>query len=403
MDKKELMIKKPSAMIQTNAKGLTLIQRKTINSLIHIAQSYGDQRTYKYSLKKLKKMCGITTVGNDDLKEQLRSLTDIKIEYNYLEKDQEYWEINVLLAGAIIEPNSGEVEFSFSPFLQRRILNPSMYAPLDVIMISNLKSTYTLILYEFLKDYLNSPQVPFIGIQKFKKIMGIEANKYKLFKNFRIRVLDKAVNEINTKTDIFCEYELIKESGNKYSHIKFKVEKNENFKIPKQIKTHQKNLNLFPKTTQFPKEVLKAIPEKYKIPSIYNLISSYLNDLDFLISNIEYTNKNCKENYLAYLKLALEKDYAKAEREIKVKKQDIIQEKNNHIQEKQNKEKLLKQKAWEYFDSLPETKQFELKVEAIEKMSVALKMFKTSERKNDVINAQIEKDLIVRMKQRKIG
>ncbi|MBU4445289.1 hypothetical protein KJ656_09435, partial [bacterium] len=59
-------------------------------------------KKYIIPLIKLKQMCGVTTVGNDDIKEQLRILTDIKIEYNYLEKEQEIWEINVLLAGAVI-------------------------------------------------------------------------------------------------------------------------------------------------------------------------------------------------------------------------------------------------------------------------------------------------------------
>ncbi len=398
MLKKELMIKKPSAMIQTKVKELTLIQRKTINSLIHIVQSTGDQKIYTMPLIKLKQMCGITSVGNDDIKEQLRTLTDIKIEYNYLEKEQEIWEINVLLAGAIIKSNTGELQFAFSPFLQNRILNPVMYAPLDVIMISGFRSTYTVILYEFLRDYLFSPNVPRLAISEFKNIMGVEEKKYKLFKDLKKRVLDSAVNEINKKTDIICTYALIKTKGNKYSHIKFKVEENKDFKLSKfDLITKETETFLLGNKKAIPSEILKVIPEEYQIDSIFHQIEPYFDDLDFLVSNIEYANKNCKENYPAYLKLALQKDYAKTNREVKEKKHVIVQKKKDHILEKKNQEKLLKQKAWDYFNSLPEADQFKLRSEAEEKMSAALKILKTSDRKNDIINAQIEKDLITQL------
>ncbi len=148
---------------------------------------------------------------------------------------------------------------------------------------------------------------------------------------------------------------------------------------------------------------MKILPQEYRINSIYSLIDPYLNDLDFLTSNIEYANKNCTKNYLAYLKLALKEDYAKVNRETKEKKDQIVQEKIDYIQEKKDKEKVLKQKAWDYFNSLPEIEQFNLKSNAKETISAALKIIKIPERRNDIIKAQIEKDLIVKLEQGRKG
>ena len=42
-------------------------------------------------------------------------------------------------------------------------------------------------------------------------------------------------------------------------------------------------------------------------------IERYMNEcgIEYVVSNIEYTNKNAKDNYVAYLLSALKKDWAK--------------------------------------------------------------------------------------------
>ncbi|MCK5535343.1 RepB family plasmid replication initiator protein [bacterium] len=392
----EKNIKKPSAMIQTKVQELTLIQRKLINFLIFIAQQEGERRQYITDIQTLKKLCKVKSTENIDLKEQFSALEDITIEFNYLNKDRKnIWERMHLVSAARIGSNTGTVVFEIPYMLQEKILNPEIYAPLNVLLIAGLKSKYSIVLYELLRDYISSPVFPQIEIEKFRELLGLQKNQYKVFQDFKKRVLDRAVHEVNTKTDILCSYELWKESGNRYAYISFTVKKNPDFKLVKPKKfIKENNLHLFFDKTTLPKEVLEVLPEEYQINSIYHEIEPYFDDLDFLVSNIEYSNKHCDKNYPAYLKKTLENDYAKVNREVKEKKDKIVQEKKNQIQEEKKQEILLKQKAWDYFNSLPEDDQFKFRSEAEEKMSAPLKIFKASERKNDIINAQIEKDII---------
>ncbi len=401
MKEKSLIIKKASALIQTNAKELTLTQRKIINLFVYIAQKKGDKEEYCIKTSTLKKICGISRKGNDDLKKQLRNLMGIVIEFNYLEKDNEDWEINSLLSSAGISKGSNYTDFEFSKRLKRKILSPKMYVPLNIKLISNLKCTYAIILYEFLKDYFNAPAIPTLTVQQFRELMGISENKYNEFKYLNRSVIKKAINEINEKTDIFCENPIFKKDVEscEISHITFRVYKNKKFKLSNPISIIENNqLSLLEGNKEIPAEILKSLPQKYQINSIYRQIEPYFNDLNFLVSNIEYANKNCDKNYPAYLKLALKNDYAKVNREVKEKKDKIVQDKEDHIQEKKNQEKLLKQKVWDYFNSLPEGEQFEFRSDAEEKMSAALKIVKIPERKIDIINAQIEKDVILFMR-----
>lgn len=85
-----------------------------------------------------------------------------------------------------------------------------MYVKLDLYIIRGLESKHSIALYEMMKDYQNLGQYN-CSIDAFRKLMGIEEGQYKIFTMLRKRVLEKAVSEINDKTDIFIEYGLIKE------------------------------------------------------------------------------------------------------------------------------------------------------------------------------------------------
>jgi len=397
-----MKIYKPSAMIQTNVKDLTLTQRKIINFLIYVAQQEGEQKLYTTNISTIKHMCNIKKTENLDFKKQFRALKKIDIEFNYLNKDKKNaWQITGVLSSAEVIENSGKMIFEIPYMLREKILNPNIYTPLNILLIAGLKSKYAIVLYELLRDYLYSPAFPKLTINDLRNLLGVEEEKYKLFKDLKKWVIDKAMKEINEKTDIHCSYILIKTKGNCYSHIQFHIKKNKDFDVDaSDSKTLlENNLHLFFDPSILPNEVLEVLPQEYRINSIYSLIEPYLNDLDLLISNIEYANKNCDKNYPAYLKLALKNDYAKVDREVKENKDKIVQEKKDHILEKKNQEKLLKQKAWGYYNLLPEGEQVNFRSVAEEKMSVALKFIKFPEGRKDIINAQIEKDMIVELEQ----
>jgi len=132
-----------------------------------------------------------------------------------------------LLSRVKIVPNEGNIVFEFPDFLRDKLINPRLYAPIDIILIAGFKSSYSIILYELLRDYLTSPSVPIMSIEDFKNLVGIKKNEYKCFNDFKKRVLEVATKEVNEKTDIYCYFELGKERGvgNKYSNIRFFVSK----------------------------------------------------------------------------------------------------------------------------------------------------------------------------------
>ncbi len=338
LENKDLIIKKHSAMIQTNAKNMSITQRKAINFFICIAQKNGNSSIYQTTISNLKQACNLASSDNAIIKEQLKALTKIMIEFNYLEKDKsKTWEISPLLAGCKISYGTGLIEFAFSPFLLDRILHPEMYAPLNIVLMAGLKCSYAVVLYEFLRDYLTAPAIPVLTIESFRNLLGIDEKKYKFFPSFKRTVLVPAIEEINLKTDLYCHYELIKETGvrNKYSHIRFFVNKktgNLTYEKNHDIKPEQPDLSgdLFEQSdtldqpvNRISEEILKEIPEKYRVKSLLDEIFKRIEEgkaASYIRLNLKYAFKKAKENPLFYAINALKNNYAGFDIEIEEKK-----------------------------------------------------------------------------------
>lgn len=388
-ENKNVVIKKHSGLIQTNVGNLTLTQRKAINFFIYVAQRSGNCKTYQTTISNIKQVCNLLSTDNIVIKEQLRALTKTTIEFNYLNKDkQQVWEISTLLAGCRILPDSGVVEFAFSPFLLERILYPEMYAPLNLILISGLKCSYAVVLYEFLRDYLTAPSVPVITIDDFRNLLGINKEKYTFFPNFTRNVLNPAVEEVNLKTDICCRFELVKEEGirNKYSHIRFFVNKKSgNLTYEKNADLKKENtdinMNLFEEykvsdnqiEINISEEIIMSLPELQRTNVVKGLISQFSGKSnDYIISNIKYSLKKAKDNFPAYLKQSLENDYAGHERE-------------SLLKAKKNNEKISKNKAE------AEKKKFEIQLNDEIIMKRIFELSKTEKKKYEKKALEIAK------------
>lgn len=87
---------------------------------------------------------------------------------------------------------------------------------------SQLKSIYSVRLYELLVQWKTAKKTPLFELKTFREQLGLGVNDYKIMGNFKARVLDNAVNEINEKSDLKVSYEQVKK-GVAIAGFKFKV------------------------------------------------------------------------------------------------------------------------------------------------------------------------------------
>lgn len=128
-----------------------------------------------------------------------------------------------LISGSEYNANKEIFKIVLADRLYRHLIDYTVYAPLNLDILTKFKSFYAQRLYELLRlwsrtDVLISKN---FKIDQLRFILGAE-NKYPNYKNFKQRVLNQAVKEINQVGNIKVDIEEIK-NGRKVDEIKFMI------------------------------------------------------------------------------------------------------------------------------------------------------------------------------------
>ena len=218
---------KASPAIQIQSK-ISLLQRRAWNVLL--ANAYNelpDKDIHTVSVSELAAKLGFDSGNHSYLKEVLESLGDCKVEWNLLNKDnKKEWGFAVLLASADIK--DGICTYGFAPHLRLKLYNPRMYTRLNLSLQNQFRSQYALVLWEICFDYYDTQreqgETPFIPLEVFRELMGVESDEYVLFKAFNRKVIKVAIEEINNLTEYHVEIEY-KRIGRKIAELKFHIAK----------------------------------------------------------------------------------------------------------------------------------------------------------------------------------
>lgn len=127
---------------------------------------------------------------------------------------------------------NGNQEINISPFVQRityvegaayiKIMFSADIIPLitrleaqyteyDLIQISDLKSSYSLRIFEMCMQWIGNKNPPPIKLEDFRELLGLSGDKYSTMSDFKKRVLNPSLKEINLKTNIEASYRQEKE------------------------------------------------------------------------------------------------------------------------------------------------------------------------------------------------
>ena len=231
MNTNEIIIDKHSSSIQISNK-ISALQRKSYNYMLKVAKNEfktnPSLRKFTITADELLVFFGFGGKNHNYIEEELNKLRKIDVRYNILNKDKkrERWGSFALIAG--YEYNHGTITYSFPHQIEEMLLDSKMFAKINLVTIKGLKSKYSIALYELAEDYINA-QIPNMKIEDFRELMGLEKRQYYKFSMLRKRVIDMAINEINSSENISftmsCEFTT---KGKKITHIKFIVHKKDN-------------------------------------------------------------------------------------------------------------------------------------------------------------------------------
>ena len=216
---------KASPAIQIQGK-MTHLQRRAWNVLL--ANAYDElpnREIHRVSVAELARKLGYASHDSEHLKETLKALVDYTVEWNILGKDKKQrWGVASLLASAEIE--NGICAYSFAAHLRYKLYNPRIYTKLNLRLQNRFTHRYALILWEVCFDYFdiarNQGETPFIPMETFRELMGLDKDEYPVFKVLNRDVIKPAIQEINALTNFFIEIEP-KRIGRKICELKFRI------------------------------------------------------------------------------------------------------------------------------------------------------------------------------------
>jgi plasmid replication initiation protein len=120
----------------------------------------------------------------------------------------------------------GAIEVIFTPAVVNEITRihgiEQFFTKYTLEQTSQLKSLYAVRLYELLIQWREARKTPLFELEVFREQLGLGVDDYKRMSDFKRRVLDSSVKEINDKTDVKVSYTQEKE-GTTILGFKFKV------------------------------------------------------------------------------------------------------------------------------------------------------------------------------------
>ena len=221
----EVIKASPAIQIQSR---ISLLQRRAWNVLL--ANAYNelpDKEIHSVSIVELAAKLGFGDGNQEYLKEVLKSIVDCKVEWNVLDKDKkEEWGVASLLAEVRIR--EGICFYQFPHTLRLKLYNPRIYTKLNLRLQNRFTSRYALILWEVCFDYFDTDrdqgETPFIPLETFKSLMGLEETDYPVFKVLNRDLIKPAIKEINDLTNYLVEVEP-KRLGRRIGELKFRITK----------------------------------------------------------------------------------------------------------------------------------------------------------------------------------
>ena len=174
------------------------------------------------------KVIGIEINGDayNRVKETIKSLADKSWWLTFTEKKETLFR---WINEAEIEKGNGTIKLQLSNHLNPYLLElKKNFTKYELINILSLRSKYSIRLYELLKSYLWQGGWQ-VSVKEIRELLETEG-KYKEFKDFRKRVLNPAIEEINCYTDLQIEISTLKR-GKSISHLHFKIDEKTGYQM----------------------------------------------------------------------------------------------------------------------------------------------------------------------------
>lgn len=206
-------LKKHIAAIHCHGK-ISLLQRKIANALLfHAYNKLLTEDEHIIQISELTQLIGFDSNDHRKIKDALIALLSTVIEWNVIDEqahDTEIWNASSIISDVSIRGST--CKYSYSNKMKNLLYHPIKYGKIDLAIQAKFQSGYGLTLYENCNRYQSIGTTSWFSMKVFRKLMGVEDNKYLIFRDLNSRVIKKAVQEVNDFTQMIIEPELKKQN-----------------------------------------------------------------------------------------------------------------------------------------------------------------------------------------------
>jgi hypothetical protein len=224
------ILKKYAGAVHIGA-DLTLYQRRAFNVLLFWAMPEMPRTTrHEIELDELAWGMGLERASQrmQRLVENLDKMMDARVVWNLLDDkgDLEEWESATLLPYVKVSRKTRKVAYEFTSAFQERVYNPTEFAEIALRMQRVFRSEHALALYENTRRFLLQGETPWIPIETFRTLMGVNGKPYyDEYKYLNARLIKPAMQQVNECSDIQLQLKT-KRRSRMVAEIKFLVSEN---------------------------------------------------------------------------------------------------------------------------------------------------------------------------------
>jgi len=305
----ENLIFKSNDLIEAKYRLTVNEQRLTMALISMIRKEDEDLYRYEFTIPQLLDLLNLTKDKNPEprLRDIVKTLHDRKLILIHGSREMHLrW-----IEAPIFDWDKRFITFRIAPELRPYLIQ--LKGRFTAFSLDNvqLKREYSFRMYELLKQYERIKK-RVIPLSQLREMLLIQDGEYKLYADFKRRIIVPAQNEINSKTDISFNFEEIK-TGRKVSAISFTI-------LNRDFKEVEDSLNSNPYHVALAALVDKGISEKQAA----RLALKYaVKSPGFILANIEYAVrkvdtlatedglvKSYDETLQGYIVRAIENNYA---------------------------------------------------------------------------------------------
>ena len=203
---KELeIVKKDNRLVEAKYK-LTINEQRIVFSIIgKIRTDDDDFDDYTINLAELAEFFGVTKSRSfyEEIQLAAKQLIEKTIDISTSKRRRCVSWLSFLEYGEGEASMTLRFDKALKPYLLNLQANFTQYL---LAAVANFKNSYSIRFYEFLKMRQNMGKGGQFFVQyeivELKEILGISVDEYNFFKDFRIRVIEPSLKEINTQTDL---------------------------------------------------------------------------------------------------------------------------------------------------------------------------------------------------------